>query len=305
MAEQATNQRTSCVDLAMGRNAPAGRRAKNSRKDKPKEELKKNKAKEKKQAVKMLDLFQDCVVAPDLTLDDVFSNSELLNDIHDFRTNHDKSSYVVSVVPYTVYDKIHFLTLFTKETMIPAKTVLSKHILTIDSVINLADTAKAVKRGEEVSQGCLLFSNLFIYATPPHIRTHTCCYLLSLSLALIIPLLFNLICVSSFRFSQSLNWCVPLVPSATVKATATAPQKVLYRSTRLAGDTEMTDSSETKMAIIKGWLFARLAFDSAHDEGSDTENPNCHIIATLVDAGWELKLVAVKNIPPFTRLLIP
>jgi hypothetical protein len=108
--------------------------------------------------------------------------------------------------------------------------------------------------------------------------------------------------VSSCRFSQAINWCLPLVPF-TLRATATAPQKVLYRSTRLPGDTQMMNgSSDVRIALIKRWLLGRLAFDHFAD-GQQVDNfNNCQVIATQVDAGWELKLIALKNIGPWTRL---
>jgi hypothetical protein len=102
------------------------------------------------QNLTMLDLIKEAGEAPDVCIDDVFSNSVLLNDVHEFRANHEKSGYVVSVVPYSVYQEKHFLRLFTNDKLVPAKTVLGKHSLTIGSVITLPEMAKAVKSGEEV-----------------------------------------------------------------------------------------------------------------------------------------------------------
>ena len=104
----------------------------------------------KMQSLTMLDLIKEAGEAPDICIDDVFSNSVLLNDVHEFRANHEKSGYVVSVVPYSVYQEKHFLRLFTNDKLVPAKTVLGKHSLTIGSVITLPEMAKAVKSGEEV-----------------------------------------------------------------------------------------------------------------------------------------------------------
>ncbi len=53
----------------------------------------------------MRNLIKEAGEAPDIYIDDVFSNSVLLNDIHEFRANHEKSGYVVSVVPYIVFIK--------------------------------------------------------------------------------------------------------------------------------------------------------------------------------------------------------
>ena len=104
----------------------------------------------KMQSLTMQDLIKEAGEAPDVYIDDVFSNSVLLNDIHEFRTNHEKSGCVLSVVPYSVYQKVHFLRLFTNEKMVPAKTVLVKHSLTIGSVITLPEMARTVKSAEEV-----------------------------------------------------------------------------------------------------------------------------------------------------------
>ena len=104
----------------------------------------------KMQSLTMQDLIKEAGEAPDVYIDDVFSNSVLLNDIHEFRTNHEKSGYVLSVVPYSVYQKVHFLRLFTNDKTVPAKTVFGKHSLTIGSVITLPEMARTVKSAEEV-----------------------------------------------------------------------------------------------------------------------------------------------------------
>ena len=104
----------------------------------------------KMQSLTMQDLIKEAGEASDVYIDDVFSNSVLLNDIHEFRTNHEKSGYVLSVVPYSVYQKVHFLRLFTNDKTVPAKTVVGKHSLTIGSVITLPEMARTVKSAEEV-----------------------------------------------------------------------------------------------------------------------------------------------------------
>ena len=64
----------------------------------------------------------------------------------------------------------------------------------------------------------------------------------------------------------------------------------------------MNGSSDVRIALIKRWLFGRLAFDHfANREQVDTFS-NCQVVVTQVDAGWEVKLVAIKNIAPYTRL---
>ncbi len=117
------------------------------------DQVKKNKpipSPPKMQSLTMQDLIKEAGEAPDVYIDDVFSNSVLLNDIHEFRTNHEKSGYVLSVVPYSVYHKVQFLRLFTSDKMVPAKTVFGKHSLTIGSVITLPEMARTVKSAEEV-----------------------------------------------------------------------------------------------------------------------------------------------------------
>ena len=45
----------------------------------------------KMQSLTMQDLVKEAGEAPDVYIDDVFSNSVLLNDIHEYRTNHEKA----------------------------------------------------------------------------------------------------------------------------------------------------------------------------------------------------------------------
>ncbi len=57
----------------------------------------------KMQSLTMQDLIKEAGEAPDVYIDDVFSNSVLLNDIHEFRTNHEKSGYVLSVIKRSTF----------------------------------------------------------------------------------------------------------------------------------------------------------------------------------------------------------
>ena len=90
MAEPTTNQGTSCFDLAMAKSETTARGKKRTNSNEEIDQNKKNKAipsPPKMQSSTMLDLINEAGVAPDVYIDDVFSNSVLLNDVHEFRAN--------------------------------------------------------------------------------------------------------------------------------------------------------------------------------------------------------------------------